>query len=123
MKKFAAEQVVCVKFYPDAMEVLEPERFHQVPYYEDEGYKSCDFKDHVTVYRRACIKVEVEGVGVIDATLKLSSWYGYKHPTKEIADLVADEIDRGVLEVCSYDEDGLDINFERHSLHRGEIAV
>lgn len=122
MKKFAAEEVVCVKFYPDAMEVLEPDRLHQLPYYEEEGYKSQDFIDHTTVYRRACIRIEIEGVGIIDATQELAPWYGYKHPTKEIADQVAEEIDAGVLDVVSYDEDGLDIKFERHSLHK-EVAV
>ncbi len=122
MKKFAAEEVY-VSFYPDAMEVLEPERYNQVPYYLEEGYKSQEFVDHITVYRRAGITVEVQDVGRIDATLKLSSWYGYKHPTKEIADQVASEIDDGILEVVAYDDDGLEINFERHSLHKAEAAV
>lgn len=122
MKKIAAEEIVGVRFCPDAMEVLEPERFHHVQYYLDEGYKSQDFVDHTTVYRKACIMIEVDGVGTFNATSKLAPWYGFKHPTKEIADQVAKEIDAGIL-LVAMGEDESEISFERHSLHHGEIAV
>ncbi len=122
MKKFSPE-VVITTFRPEDSEVLDPDRLYLIPHYIDNGYEEQPSTDYTTVYRPASIMIEVDRIGVVDATKKLAPWYGFKKPTEEIASLVSQEIENGILEVVSLDEYGLEIDFRRHSLHKEDVAV
>ena len=127
MKKILSPETITVNFVPEDVEDIYPERYHQLPYYQDEGYETEDYGEYTKAIRKAAIKVCIDDtIQVENVVFKLKTWYGpdAAQATAEFADTVREEIESGVLEVVAWDEGMTEINFERHSLPKTEgVAV
>ncbi len=127
MKKILSPETITVNFVPEDVEDIYRDRYHQLPYYQEEGYETEDYGEYTKVIRKAAIKVCIdETTEVENVVFKLKTWYGPKNAeaTEEFAAIVQAEIDSGVLEVVAWDDEMTEITFERHSLPKAEeVAV